>query len=115
LDQSPLSGSSYYRLNQVDLDGKNTYSDLRSINLTGAIGFVLYPNPVLNELNLTHEKAVANASAELIATNGIRVLNLPIAVSSTNTKIDLSGLAAGTYILVFKNGTEKQVAKFIKK
>jgi hypothetical protein len=75
---------------------------------------VLYPNPVSNELNVIHAKAMVNANVGLIATNGKKVLSLPVAISSTNTKINLNGLAPGTYILVFENGSEKQVSKFIK-
>ncbi|HTN20909.1 MAG TPA: pectinesterase family protein [Pelobium sp.] len=115
VDQNPLDGSSYYRLNQIDLDGKNAYSDLRSINLASGINLVLYPNPVSNELNIIHAKAMVNANVGLVATNGKKVLNLPVAISSTNTKINLNGLSPGTYILVFENGSEKQVSKFIKR
>lgn len=115
IDQNPLDGDSYYRLNQIDLDGKSDYSDLRSVNIASGISLVLYPNPVSSELNINHPKATTNANLALVTTTGKKVLSLPIAVSSTNTKIDLGGLAAGTYILVFENGSEKQVSKFVKK
>ncbi|WP_442795765.1 pectinesterase family protein [Pelobium manganitolerans] len=114
-DQSPLDGDAYYRLNQIDLDGKNAYSDLKAVNISSGISLVLYPNPVSDELNISHAKAKVNAGLEVVATNGNKVLHLSIPSASTNTKIDLTGLSVGTYILIFKNGSEKQVAKFVKK
>ncbi|HET8829835.1 MAG TPA: pectinesterase family protein, partial [Pelobium sp.] len=115
IDQKPVVGYSYYRLNQIDLDGKNDYSDLKSINLSNEISLILYPNPVSTELNLIHTNAVANAGVEVIGTSGKIVLSLPVVVSSRNTKIDLSGVTPGVYIVVFTNGSEQQVSKFVKK
>lgn len=46
-DEHPLPGSNYYRLRQVDLDGKFEYSDIRSVMLRGSTdGLEIYPNPV---------------------------------------------------------------------
>ena len=47
IDQNPFSGISYYRLNQVDFDGKNTYSQVQSVdfNNSRAFSFDVYPNP----------------------------------------------------------------------
>src|SRR5690606_32262800 len=107
-DQSPLDGDAYYRVNQIDIDDKNASSDLKAVNISSGISLVLYPNPVSDELNISHAKAKVNASLEVVATNGNKVLHLSIPPASTDTKIDLTGLSAGTYILIFKNGSEKQ-------
>ena len=43
-DVAAPSGTSYYRLRQVDTDGSFAYSEVRVVQLTGA-GLTLYPNP----------------------------------------------------------------------
>lgn len=45
-DLNPLAGTSFYRLKQVDFDGRFTYSFLVVIKLNlDAFAFILYPNP----------------------------------------------------------------------
>jgi hypothetical protein len=46
LDNAPLSGVSYYRLKQVDLNGDFHLSDIRSVNNSPKVNQVkIYPNP----------------------------------------------------------------------
>lgn len=114
VDQNPFEGNTYYRLNQIDLDGKNVYSDIRVINLSNGISLSLYPNPVSNDLNITHAKASKNASIAIVSVAGQKVLELPVQTSATYTKVVLAGVKPGTYLLIFNNDTDKSVLKFIK-
>lgn len=46
-DASPLSGTSYYRLQTVDQDGKNSYSKIISMEIAApSKGISIFPNPV---------------------------------------------------------------------
>ncbi len=45
IDNSPLSGTSYYRLKMVDLDGTFEYSKLVAVNAEGTLQVLAYPNP----------------------------------------------------------------------
>lgn len=48
-DNSPSSGNNYYRIKNVDIDGKSTYSPIVKISLSKSeAGLTLYPNPVRN-------------------------------------------------------------------
>lgn len=49
-DENPLNGISYYRLKQVDFDGKTNYSKIISIDYQkeSKVDVRLYPNPVEN-------------------------------------------------------------------
>lgn len=49
---APSSGLNYYRLKQVDLDGKFAYSQIRSIRFVEGGSVTLYPNPVANTFSL---------------------------------------------------------------
>jgi endonuclease I len=52
-DYTPYAGQSFYRLKQVDFDGKFTYSETRSISFidNGALNY--YPNPFENQLTIS--------------------------------------------------------------
>ena len=53
-DNNPLSGGNYYRLKQIDFDGKITYSKVVKVNLGDALhnSFTVVPNPVVGDLVL---------------------------------------------------------------
>ena len=52
-DANPLSGTSYYRIKNNDLDGKSSYSIVLRVNRNKSIkGLSLYPNPVVNGIVL---------------------------------------------------------------
>ena len=42
----------YYRLKQVDIDGKFVYSKIIALSLENKNIVLLYPNPAINEVNL---------------------------------------------------------------
>jgi hypothetical protein len=54
LDAAPLNGTSFYRLKQTDLNGKSTYSIIRTISLEvkKAISLNSYPNPFTSAFEL---------------------------------------------------------------
>jgi hypothetical protein len=45
IDNNPLSGTSYYRLKMVDLDGTFEYSKLVAVSAEGTLQVRAYPNP----------------------------------------------------------------------
>lgn len=44
-DASPYNGLSYYRLQQTDLDGQSTYSNIATVNLDKQSSIRVFPNP----------------------------------------------------------------------
>jgi hypothetical protein len=52
-DKKPLSGTSYYRIREVDLNGKQSFSNIRSIILDAEkTVFTIYPNPKARQESL---------------------------------------------------------------
>ena len=49
IDANPISGTSYYRLKQVDTDNSFTYSTVIHINVNSSTPFTLSPNPSTGE------------------------------------------------------------------
>jgi hypothetical protein len=52
-DADLQNGLTYYRLKQVDFNGKYKYSDIKSINTSLVTMPVVFPNPFQNNFNLT--------------------------------------------------------------
>ena len=96
----------YYRLNQVDVDGKSTYSKVISLSLGNAANagqWKLYPNPVKDvatvELNL---EAFSKVKAQLVSRDGKTLLNIDKGALNKGTQqfyINTQSLAKGSYIL----------------
>ncbi|MBK8627901.1 MAG: hypothetical protein IPN86_20775 [Saprospiraceae bacterium] len=55
LDENPQSGTSYYRIKQVDFDGQISYTPIKSISfdvLHTQHSFQISPNPVTHQLSI---------------------------------------------------------------
>ena len=69
-DDNPLSGTSYYRLKQVDFDKNFSYSDIAVVNFEGFKIIDLFPNPSEGNFNLVMKSSI-EASIDLTIYNAI--------------------------------------------
>jgi Secretion system C-terminal sorting domain len=106
LDKNPLT-TSYYRLRQIDNDGKETLSKVIAIQRNRVKEkLAVYPNPVSNTLNLNY---IEEGHFEIINLLGQQVLSGEISPSDARW-LDVSALPQGSYFL--KMGAEQ--VKFVK-
>ncbi len=112
IDEKPLASISYYRLKQVDLDGKYTYSPLRSINNTPQVNFSLFPIPTKDQVTIIskNEKIDHIQVTDLIG-NQIDVLQTII---EGGYVLDLSELKIGIYTVTITIGEKREKRKLIK-
>ena len=98
VDEQPLPGVSYYRLQQTDYDGTTTRHGVVSIR-TDATGKTLTAFPTLlgDDRQLTVRTTTAQP-LQLIHVSGQVVQQFP-AVDATEQYLDLSDLSAGLYFL----------------
>jgi len=85
-DEKPIAGNNYYRLKQIDADGKFNYSSMVKLSIRGAAFNIakLYPNPATDIINL----ALYSAKAERIT---LRVTDISGKVVMQNTIALLAG------------------------
>ena len=106
----------YYRLREVDKDGKYIYSNVISFELTPTHIVKVYPNPFSQSLTLvisTTEAADAGDHVELYAINGNLMYSKTLSGRQNNTSVqlnDLPPMANGVYIMkVYLNGKTETV------
>jgi len=106
LDQEPLKGVSYYRLKQIDLDGKFSYSAIRSVSFPKEIiplfnKFTASPNPALNSITIELVGSITDNVIDIYTIQG-KSLAKEISIQKINDlsySIDISKLVRGSYIL----------------
>ena len=104
-DKAPLS-INYYRLRQMDVNGKETFSKVASVAIDGVSKLKIYPSLVKNTLTIEFDATNHEAKDFYIA----NLLGQQVLSGKVAQRIDVSALSQGTYII--KIGTEQ--AKFIK-
>jgi hypothetical protein len=121
VDTRNLTAAAYYRLKQVDKDGKATYSRIVFIKGLDTKSFdisALYPNPVKGQLQvqLTTAKAekltlvVADAAGKIVLQKTVQVQE-----GANNLNLNVQQISAGNYYIkaINENGTSG-VSKFVK-
>jgi hypothetical protein len=105
-DTKPFAGINYYRLKQMDKDGKSAYSKIVSVAFANAQTVKVYPNPATNMVTVD---AGSVKVIELYNMLG-QTVKAPVTYGSSSHNINTSGLAKGTYTLriVTDNGTTTQ-------
>nr|MBP6460696.1 T9SS type A sorting domain-containing protein [Crocinitomicaceae bacterium] len=108
-DNSPLKGLSYYRLKQTDIDGKYTFSPIRSVKFEGIDQqtFDVYPNPVVDnrfKVNFT-SNSEESILITIYNTIGQKMYQEEIKVYKGINEIplQLENQAAGTYLVELWN------------
>ncbi len=120
LHENPAIGKNYYRLQMIDQDGSNNYSEIRTVNFKkGQNILAIYPNPYSTVFTIEAEFAQAgNARLEVSDILGRVVAEQFLNTEYGNQKItlnNLSDLANGTYVLRVFAGNEVYFGKIVKR
>jgi hypothetical protein len=106
-DATPRRSKSYYRLKQIDLDGRQTYGPVVAVDLTGmaAPALTIYPNPTADQATAQWEATAAGAGRwQLATTTGqvVRQASFAVQPGSNSQAIDLRQVPAGSYVLTLE-------------
>jgi hypothetical protein len=119
-DEKPIAGMiNYYRLKQVDFDGKHEYSKAVSVNLSvNVIGdAVVYPNPlVIGESSLSYQllNPSETVSVSVYDITGQQVYHhTENAAQAGMQQMPMPALSKGIYILKISSGATNQTVRIL--
>jgi len=102
----PVAGTNYYRINQVDYDGKSDKSNIATVWYSAEQEVSIYPNPASSSVTVRSTQAtnlqIKNLYGRLVKT---------MFLSEGENALLLDDLSNGVYIFEFENG---QVETFVK-
>jgi Secretion system C-terminal sorting domain len=111
-DKSPYSGTSFYRLKQSDLDGRETYSSIRSVNLDHeGTEISVYPNPATDHITISLT-AAGNYKITLLNSNG-QLMIKPVLTTGGPTVLNVSRLNAGIYFIQINRDGQNDTRKIL--
>ncbi len=103
---NPIIGVNYYRILQVDLDDRSSYSVIRTLTFTKSDEpFIIIGNPVINGLLIVQ----VNTSIRLALYTADGKLLWQEQVNAGTKNIDVSRYAKGTYLLKANSTVQKIV------
>ena len=117
LDFKAPAGTLYYRLKQIDFDGKSEYSKVVVVQLKEAKhGGVakLYPNPATDLSNLDLTMLPAGAYAVRIISGEGRLVQESTAGNEVVKVLEVQSLKSGHYIIQIQSEAFVQTLRFVK-
>lgn len=113
-DQQPGKGINYYRIKQVDKDGRFTYTGVIRISFNSNPGLLtVYPNPAATYIMLDITAAGKKLQVKIYDIQGRLVSNEQLP-NTQPFKIDIQKLAAGKYLVIVGDGDEIERGIFMK-
>lgn len=111
---SPVKGQNYYRLKQVDFDGKYTYSSIRTIRIDLGNIVTVYPNPSSKVIKITGLSGEQLLKVDVYDEVG-KIIAAPQTMDGDAVSIGLEKLSSGIYFvkIQYENG-QKFVHRFVK-
>jgi hypothetical protein len=110
-DNNPVSGVNYYRLQQEDIGGNTSPSNIASATIAKGASVRLYPNPAASTVNVEN----LPAGSAIVVTNVAGYAVYTGTVSSSNFSINVRNLSAGVYFLQYMTNGVKNTIEFVKR
>ncbi|HRI20183.1 MAG TPA: M12 family metallo-peptidase, partial [Panacibacter sp.] len=114
-DYKAITGANYYRIKQVDADGKNSYSAIAKIIMPDATAWSVQPNPAKDATTFLARKTLNNINITLSNASGKAVYKLKRTTVAAGEQIiiPVNNLPEGMYILSVNSNENVQSQKIM--
>ncbi len=114
VDRSPLSGNNYYKLAQVDRDGKEVDLEESVVNFSFfGTQASAHPNPVKDKVTIRFSKGKYH-QLTLTSLDGRRILQQQLTANQESMEVDLGRFSKGTYLVQLSGVEEQEVIKLLR-
>ena len=111
-DKTPVNGTNYYRLRQVDTDGTEAFSNIVALEVAvKAIEAAVYPTVASQTVTINLNNSTESSAISVVDATGRTIATF------TNTQLvelPVSNLKSGVYFVHVTDGQSQQVQRFIK-
>lgn len=112
IDQQPQRGKNYYRIKQMDIDNRFSYSSVKILNFDIKPVIQIGPNPATDFITIKTELGNAKTSVKLFNQQG-QLLQTAAATSQQLFKLPASNLPNGVYYLQVNNDGNIETQKIL--
>ena len=113
-DIYPYLGVNYYRLKQMDLDGKVHYSKIISVIFDNNDRIMISPNPFTNQFEINAYFYNENNEVAIVNTDGKVLFMYNLKKGFNKIKINSDNLTKGFYFCKINNGKKIKTFKILK-
>lgn len=114
-DANPAQGQNFYRIKQVDIDGRYTYSSIVEINIASASAAIrLQTNPVRDAVTLSNPGLQMITRLQILDLSGRVILDRAPNSNNGQITVDIHGIQRGYYLLRFSTGATVSTLPLIK-
>jgi hypothetical protein len=117
VDKNPNSSTNYYRLRQMDFDGRYDFSEVKSVLFSNKNNseISIAPNPVRSEFKVNFESSeLENTVISVIDFGGKILFSREVMKGIQTENIDVASLPSGMYFVQVKNTNTISTSSFVK-
>ncbi len=109
IDSKLLTGTAFYRIKQIDKDGKASYSIYIKLMADRSSIINIYPDPFKDNITISIGSDLLKTNVILADINGKQLQTFTL--NQLSQSLNMSAYASGIYIFKFKNGAAVKVIK----
>ncbi len=114
MDEKPNNGINYYRLRQVDLDGKATISKTVTVNFDHKTALKIYPSLANDKINIDIHAIEGVSNLSVINASGQVVKSEKVQITEGSLSLNINDLPNGIYFIELSSKIGKWMERFEK-
>jgi hypothetical protein len=109
MDDKPYEGTSYYRLKQIDMNGKFVYENVVAVDFEKLFSATMYPNPFNTSLTMMINDTAQITHCTVCIYNAIGEEVMNTVINKQLTVFETTNLPSGVYFYNMLNNTNQVV------